>query len=159
MPSKPRLFIDVDGVILARYGPSGRFQMRPHAGDLLALAVRHFRCFWLTCHDRENTAAIERFACVRGMLGFANFPIGRGLDKVQGVADNGGLRGEWYVIEDERPLAQGWDHLVAKGLSWRWLICPQNGRDALLHAQRMLASYLQTRVMAPPRGWKGGTPA
>jgi len=154
--AKPRLFIDVDGVILARYGENRRFQMRPHVGDFLAFAAKHFRCFWITCHDADDCEYIERFACVRGAVTFADFPMSRGLDKVQAVVDHGGLRGEWFAIEDERPVADGWTHLKAKNLSHRWLICPRDGRDVLLRAKEMLEAYLETGVMRAPKGWEGG---
>ena len=55
----PKLFIDVDGVMLRR--TSQGFQVAEHALTLLTFAVDHFDTFWLTARsNRGNTEEVER---------------------------------------------------------------------------------------------------
>jgi len=151
---RPRLFLDVDGVFLAIYG--GVFQLRPYAGTFLQWANEHFDMFWLTCHGPRSTNEIA-FLCsfgqitdpesylagdtisrvARRAIGYADWePDGKRtrLDKLQGVIDNGGLDGEWFVLEDEYPMDGAVSFLREKDLLQRWVICPPTGADVLLEA-------------------------
>ena len=52
MSEKPRLYIDVDGVLFGIYG--GTSQLRPNAVQFLRWCVAHFDCYWLTAWPKAR---------------------------------------------------------------------------------------------------------
>ncbi len=147
--TKPRLFIDVDGVILARYGKDGFFQMRPYVGDFLRFAVKNFHPFWLTCHGPLSTDSIASLNSMGGnQIGYAEWRHDA-MDKVGGVIANGGLSGEWFTVEDEYPLREATAFLKGHGLLHRWIIVPRTGRDVLLQTMKELERRILTAGRSP----------
>lgn len=175
---KPRLFLDVDGVVLAYYGLPGAgkcYQMRPYIGSFISWASQHFDLYWLTAHSPDSTQKIchynnviqfsslaEKTAAPAGIRGITYAPWrdydkeqddfkGLNLDKVQGIIDHGGLSGEWIVIEDNLPCFQAYDLINSQPeLKNRWVIVPDHGANIFLEIQLMLENYLQTGKIIPP---------
>lgn len=176
--SKPRLFLDVDGVVLAHYGLPGQapfFQMRPYVGSFITWASQHFDLYWLTAHGPDSTKKIchynnvtqfdslkDKSSAPSGIPGITyahwrdyekeseNFQ-GLNLDKVQGIIDHGGLNGEWIVIEDNLPCFQGYDLINSQpDLKKKWIIVPDQGADIFLDIQVMMERYLLTGELLPP---------
>src|SRR5262245_26398344 len=54
--SKPRLYIDMDGVLFGYYDYF--FQLRPNAVGFLRWAVKYFDCRWLTAWAEPDIAAL-----------------------------------------------------------------------------------------------------
>ncbi len=78
-------------------------------------------------------------------------PKEENLDKLQGVIDNGGLEGEWFVLEDGWPCAAGAKMLIDNPeLGKRWIRCPQGGSDVLIEANRMFTKWVQTGKIESP---------
>ena len=151
--NRPKLFIDVDGVILANYG--NHFQMRPYVGTFLKRALEIFDCYWLTCHRRESVDAICRLNSIcANDIQYADWNGGR-YDKVDGVLNTirpnksfplspqiVSRKEEWYVIEDEYPLDEGKRFLEETKIIDRWIIIPKRTPHALLQAKRMIDYYI-----------------
>lgn len=177
-PKKPRLFLDVDGVVLAHYGLPGQaanFQMRPFVGSFIIWASKHFELFWLTAHGPDSTKKICHYNNVTQFdslkdkesapesipgITYASWRDyekeqdefkGINLDKVQGIIDYGGLEGEWIVIEDNLPCFQGYDLINSQpDLKKRWIIVPDTGANIFPEIQLMLEKYLLTGELKAP---------
>lgn len=178
MKIKPRLFLDVDGVVLGYYNLPGlkpHFQIRPYVGGFIQWASQHFDLFWLTAHGPDSTEKICHYTNVIQFKNLAernqspahipgityahwrdyekesdNFS-GINLDKLQGVKDYGGLNGEWLVIEDNLPCFQGYDLINAYSeIKEKWIIVPDHGANLFLDLQIILENYLKTGKIINP---------
>lgn len=171
---KPRLFLDVDGVVLADYSLPGQrpcYQMRPYVGSFIAWASKHFELYWLTCHGPDSTEKICHYNNVLQFNSLSEKPANSklsgityaywrsfednqkiNLDKIDGIIKNGGLSGEWLVIEDNLPCYDGY-HLINSqpDLKKRWItVPPQDHVDLFIQIQKMLEQYLIDKSINPP---------
>lgn len=172
---KPKLFIDVDGVVLASYGYGNHtsYQIRPYVGSFLIWAYQHFDLYWLTCHGSDSTAQISQLCGIlQAKMGevipssiphitylpWRNYDkeredyTGINLDKLQAVLDLSKDQ-PWLVIEDNYPCYEGYKAVMAN-LNWKqqWVIVPSEGADVFIPLQKMLEDYLSSQKINPP--WK-----
>lgn len=170
---KPRLFLDVDGVVLAHYslpGQSPCFQMRPFLGSFVTWAHQYFDLYWLTCHGPDSTQQICLYNNLTQFQSLAekqNHPQIPGviyapwqraknttpnLDKIQGIIDHGGLTSDWLVIEDQYPCYDGYDLIHSQPqLKARWIIVPdQEEVDLFKTLTQVLTQYLKTNSLSLP---------
>lgn len=170
--TKPNLFLDVDGVFLAKYGNPSAYQLRPYAGSFLAWASKHFNCYWLTCHGKDSTAKICELSNIvqinfKDPLPPVGIPFisylpwrdynkesedytGINLDKLQGVADVCGLKGDWIVIEDNYPCYDGYKAVMADSyLKERWVIVDSEGENCFVELIAMLNEFLASGKINP----------
>jgi hypothetical protein len=175
---KPKLFLDVDGVILAHYALPGQkpcFQMRPYVGSFISWASQHFDLFWLTCHGPDSTDLICKYnnvlqfnslddknkapETVRGITYChwrdyskeASDNTSLNLDKVQGIINVSSLSEDFLVIEDEYPCYDGYYlvHSQAK-LKDKWIIVPKEGANIFPELQLVLEKYLLDKKLKLP---------
>ena len=170
MSTKPKLFLDVDGVFLAPYGKPKVWQLRPGAGSFLTWTSKHFDCYWLTCHGPDSTKEIARLSGgvkqVEELSG-QNYEIqyvewrvfNQDLDKLYGVLKTlDKLKNpeelknmDWLVLEDGYPCHEGYHKMFELNLQDKWIVCPhEDCPEMFKDAQKMLKFYLDNRIISPP---------
>lgn len=130
---KPRLYIDVDGVLFGFYGEPEEFQLRPGVSSFLRWANENFECRWLTSwFDKAN-------ALVRDTYFNLQFPVARwGSNKTEGID----FATDWYWIDDDN-LGDEQRILDARECRDRFILVDAHGADALAVVRRQLELKLK----------------
>ncbi len=106
-----RLYLEVDGVLLTRYGQST--SLAAHAGEFLEFALSRFECFWCTRFCAEDQ--LRRFVPAN----VVNF-----MRPVQlapfSVLKTEAMTGDFYWI-DSSPIAAEISDLCRRGALDRWI--------------------------------------
>lgn len=144
---KPRLFVDIDGVIYAHY--AGEWQIRPYTVTLLQWASEHFDIFYLSYNPRRDK--VREILYLPGSV--AEFGPHHGYGKLGGIIHNGGLDDPWIHIDDEYPNEMALDLLINRNMAQRWLVVPDTGSDVLLDTKIALESWLKTGTVRVPVDW------
>lgn len=164
---KPRLYLDIDGVIYGNYG--GEWQVRPYAVTLTKWAEQYFDIFWLSFNSRRvevvktiycpGTVITEwapHFLDERGYRYRQHqdwHPLAEESEKLIGINSTGGLGGEWFLIEDTPPTVAQTKILEDLGILHRWIVVPDTGSDVLLEVKHVLESYANTGKLLVPYEW------
>ena len=103
---KPRLYLDIDGVIYGWYG--GQWQVRPYTSTLISWATKHFDVKWLSFNGRNEMIGNVLYVDIpkTDMSHDDQDPqsdLKSKWEKVRGITNDGGLDGEWLIIEDSPP--------------------------------------------------------
>lgn len=152
-PSKPRLYLDIDGVIYGWYG--GQWQVRPYTATLIQWAKEHFDVKWLSFNGR---AQMIGKVCYVDPLPCTNMDpeIGIGSwEKLRGIEADGGLDGDWFIIEDTPPTLEAWEILNEKRMLHKWILIPETGADTLLDVKLILEEWVKTKHLYVPKQWRG----
>jgi len=157
-PSKPRLYLDIDGVVYGWYG--GQWQMRPYVVTLVAWATQHFDVKWLSFNSRrEQIASILYAELPQGDMSHSDDPEeserkGR-WEKLRAIEREGdGIEGDWLIIEDTPPTLDAFKVLKERNSLHKWVLVPETGADVLLDVKIILEQWLVDRKMRIPRYWK-----
>lgn len=167
-PNK-RLYVDIDGVVIANYGCD--WQVRPYVRTLVAWAEKQgFEVFWVSYNSHKvqivdvvahgiGTVVTDYFDYDRDEKGFKVrreptwHPLAMESEKLQAVHITGGLDGEWFFIEDTPPTEAQRKILEEKGILHRWIVVPDSGSDVLLECRHILSEYLKTGKLIVPYEW------
>ena len=155
--SNPNLFLDIDGVLLARISDPAQpgLALAPHAEKFLEFALSNFDCRWLSTHCRDGDTA-HLLAYLRPYCTDAIF------DLIQQVKPTTWKTLKTEVLDpdddwrwlDDSPLAFEIQGLKNRGLSDRWIEVNTNKRpDDLLQAMdrlREVAAPYCKRFETPP---------
>jgi|GEM_PF-463454 len=152
---KPRLFLDIDGVIYAHY--AGAWQIRPYTLTLINWAVEHFDVYWASWNSRKDQVALILYAdpghrttvCVE-MDEDSDIPGG---SKLKWISKYGGLDDDWILIEDTAPFLAEKELLKSKNMLDRFIVIPDTGGDALLDVKIALEGWLKNRKIIVPFDW------
>jgi hypothetical protein len=150
--SKPRLYLDIDGVIYGWYG--GQWQVRPYTATLIMWAKEHFDVKWLSFNMREEMIAK---VCYVDPIPRTDMNPSLGnitWEKLRGIEADGGLDGDWFIIEDTPPTAEAWEVLNEKGMLHKWILVPETGADVLLEVKIILEGWLAERKLRIPKFWQ-----
>jgi hypothetical protein len=138
---KPRLYIDVDGVILGLYGEPEEFQMRPAVNSFLRWADEHFECVWLTAWGARANALVRMCQFNR------EFPAAVWhRSKTEGID----FTGEWFWIDDDLLDGERVD-LEEHAVLDRHIRVDLHGSDALVVVRRQLELRLRDLRLARVR--------
>ena len=135
---KPRLYIDVDGVILGLYGEPEEFQMRPGVNSFLRWADQHFECIWLTAWGARANALVRMCQFNRE---FTAAPWSQ--SKTEGID----FTGEWFWIDDDLLDSERAD-LEEHEVLDRHIHVDLRGADALTVVRRLLELRLRDLRLA-----------
>lgn len=172
--SKPRLFIDIDGVLYANYG--GQWQLRPYIVTLTAWAAQHFDVYYLSFNSRRDIIPSVCYAPGEPILdwkvdkvdaegnpvkddrGFRVdardwHPRAGGSEKLHAIREYGGLEGDWILIEDTPPNEDQIAILNDYDSLRKWLVIPDTGGDVLLDVKMALENYLAKGKLIVPFAW------
>lgn len=155
--TKPRLYLDIDGVIYGWYG--GQWQVRPFTSTLINWAKKHFDVKWLSFNGRNE---------IIGQVLYSELPktdmshddtdpdsaLKSKWEKVRGITNDGGLDGDWLIIEDTPPTLEGYEELKKYNSLHKWILVPETGSDVLLEVKRILEEYLETGKVRTPGSWQ-----
>jgi hypothetical protein len=165
---KPRLYLDIDGVIYGHYG--GEWQIRPYAATLVKWAEQYFDIYWLSFNSRR-VEVVKTIYCPgevitqwytpagRDERGFPTFapedwhPLAERAEKLIGINKTGGFNGEWFLIEDTPPTTDQRKILEDLGCLHRWIVVPDTGSDVLLDVKTVLENYGNTGKLYVPYEW------
>lgn len=155
---KPRLYLDIDGVIYGWYG--GQWQVRPYTATLIQWAKKHFDVKWLSFNGRHEI--ITQVCYVdplpkTDMSHDDNDPesaLKSKWEKIRGITNDGGLAGDWLIIEDTPPTLEGYEELKKHNSLHKWILVPETGSDVLLEVKRVLEEYLETGKVRTPGFWQ-----
>ena len=152
--NKPRLYMDIDGVIFAIY--NGSWQIRPYTKSLLDWADQHFDIYWTSFNS--GRAQIVRACYLPGKVcGTDQVPepaVPSGLPgKLSWIDETGGLDDPWLIIEDTAPTPAQFKILKDLGIANRWIVVPEFGADTLLDVKNMLQGYIVGGILQVPEGW------
>ncbi len=121
--TRPRLYIDVDGVLFGLY--AGHFQLRPDVVGFLDRCTRHFDCRWLTAWPHERLQQLLQ--CIYGSNLRTAIRYTNWLDRKVSAID---LAGDFYWLEDG--IAAGdLELLQVHGAVHRYIEVNPYGRDVL----------------------------
>lgn len=149
---KPRLYLDIDGVIYGWYG--GEWQVRPYTATLIQWAKKHFDVKWLSFNCREEMIAK---VCYVDPLPRTNMDPEIGIcswEKLRGIEADGGLDDDWFIIEDTPPTLEAWEVLNERKMLHKWILVPETGSDVLLEVKLILENWLNTRKLHLPIQWR-----
>lgn len=150
---KPRLFIDIDGVIYAHY--AGQWQIRPYVVTLTRWAVDHFDIWWASWNS--NKANVISALYLHGTIGVIakdwdqNTTVPRG--KLCWIEAHGGFDKPWLLIEDTPPCDEERKFLLGKGLLQNWIVVPDTGSDILLEVKCILERWVKDGRVLVPTDW------
>lgn len=146
---KPRLYVDIDGVIIGHYG--GAWQIRPYVRTLLGWAEEHFRISWLSYSGYREIVPRALYSKYRQATWPESGEIGT-LGKLQSIVheDDGT---DWIMLEDEPPTIPAREYLKEREWSDRWIVVPESGCDVLLELRFTLEEWLKSRRMIVPVEW------
>jgi hypothetical protein len=164
---KPRLYLDIDGVLYANYG--GDWQLRPYIKTLVNWAAEHFDILWVSYNSRKEKV-VEIAAGVGEVvsdywpyhLDEKGFRVNddptwhprAGLSgKLQAIHHTGGLDDPWLLIEDSSPDVDQVAILEEKGMLDRWVVVPDTGADVLLDLKMVLQDWLKDGKLTVPYEW------
>ena len=147
---KPRLFLDIDGVIYAHY--AGQWQIRPYTVSLVAWAAKHFDIYWASWNSRRAQVVqvlyAEGIVC-ETMSDKPGIPPG----KFPYIEAYGGLEGDWLFIEDTPPSEAEARYLSDRGILGRYIVVPDTGGDVLLDVKVALEGWIKDRKIVVPADW------
>lgn len=155
-PSKPRLYLDIDGVIYGWYG--GQWQIRPYVATLIEWAKEHFDVKWLSFNMRDELIGKVCYAeLTRTDMSHDGDDPDSALkskwEKVRGITNDGGLDGDWLIIEDTPPTLEGYEELKKHNSLHKWILVPETGSDVLMEVKLVLERYLETGKLRVPGQW------
>lgn len=165
---KPRLYLDIDGIVYAEYG--GEWQVRPYVVTLTGWARHYFDIYWVS--DNSNKENVVESIYAHGSVITDYWPRAadeRGYQlpvhqdwhrladhshKLQAIQVTGGVQqGEWLLIEDTPPSAAQQEILNDYGMLDRYLVVPDTGSDVLLDLRFVLEGWLRDRKLVVPFDW------
>jgi len=149
--SKPRLYLDIDGVIYGWYG--GQWQIRPYTATLIAWADKHFDVKWNSFNMRDEMIGKVLYTEIPRTDMGPDVGIGS-WEKLRGIEGDGGLEGDWFIIEDTPPTLEAWEVLNEKNMLHKWILVPETGADVLLDVKTILEEWLDTKKLNIPRYWQ-----
>jgi len=155
---KPRLYLDIDGVIYGWYG--GQWQIRPYVTTLIEWAREYFNIKWLSFNMREDKIAEVCYVAPlprTDMSHDENDPdsaLKSKWEKVRGITNDGGLDGDWFIIEDTPPTLEGYEELKKHNSLHKWILVPETGADILLEVKTILEEWLKDKRLKVPRYWQ-----
>jgi hypothetical protein len=139
MITKPVLYIDVDGTIIAQHNEHLCFDLRPFAMSQLHLLTEHFDCRWLTCVSEERIKWLLRCLYAAHILRefkYCNWGAGHPDGKAGYVLDPRSSADFWWL---EDPLCPNeYKALERAGKTDRWVRVSLKGADGFRHALREL---------------------
>jgi len=156
--SKPRLYLDIDGVIYGWYG--GQWQVRPYTATLIEWAKEHFDVKWLSFNMREEMIAKVCYVnpLPRCDMSHSSDPeeseIKGKWEKLRGIETDGGIDGDWLIIEDTPPTLEAYEILKEKNSLHKWILVPETGADVLLEVKQILEEYLESGKIVTPGFWQ-----
>jgi hypothetical protein len=165
--SKPRLFIDIDGVIYANYG--GEWQVRPYVVTFTRWAEEFFDIYWLSFNSRREQVVKILYAPGQVITDWHPstlddrgyrvpvyqdwHPKANRAEKLVGIYNYGGLEGDWLLIEDTPPHADQIEVLDHFNAMNKWIVVPDTGADVLLELKFVLERWLKDRKIIVPYEW------
>ena len=103
---KPRLYLDVDDVLIANCHKGSGFDLRPSVLTQLRVLSRLYDCVWLTCWPRKNIFELIRYlygSYINENMSYADWGHGHPWRKAGYVLDPRRIQ-DWWWLED--PLCQ-----------------------------------------------------
>ena len=154
--SKPRLYLDIDGVIYGWYG--GQWQIRPYTATLIHWAQKYFDVKWLSFngnHEKIGKVLYSEIPKTDMSLDKSDPQSDLKIrwEKVRGISNDGGLDGEWLIIEDTPPTQEGYEELKKHNSLHKWVLVPETGSDVLLELKLVLEEWLDSHILKLPRYW------
>jgi len=146
MQEKPKLYIDIDGVMLGKKDPNDyEICLAGGARDFLAYAIWHFDCYWLTTHAKEGDVgpalvALRPFADKVFMeMAKTVKPVTWKTLKTEAID----LKSDFYWLDDQ--LLQTEQEILEKaGRFDRWIrVDTRADFTDLIRAKRNLARLIQ----------------
>lgn len=167
MDTKPRLYIDIDGVVYGHY--AGQWQIRPYVVTLTDWAAQHFDIYWVSYNSRKHEVVKITYADgqvvenyyprTKDERGFEYrvpqtwHPKADHAEKLQAIHVTGGLDGDWFLIEDSVPDMEQREILESFGKMPNWIVVPDTGSDVLLEVKSVLERWLKDRKLIVPYEW------
>lgn len=96
----PRLYLDVDGVLVECYGNPRALQLRAGAGSFLRFAADHFNVIWCTAWREKANLLIPALAGFP-VEGYAFPALAWRGDKAQAILLHEGTAKWWVWVDDE----------------------------------------------------------
>lgn len=165
--TKPRLFIDIDGVIYGHYGD--QWQIRPYVVTLTRWAKEYFDIFWVSFNSHKKEVVETTYAGGNVILHYFDYttdekgfkqvvpptwhPKALQSEKLVAIQKYGGLDDEWLMIEDTPPTDIQREILKEKNMLHRWIVVPDTGADVLLDLKYVLENYVKTKKLEVPFEW------
>jgi len=151
--SKPRLYLDIDGVIYGWYG--GQWQIRPYTVTLIEWAKKYFNVKWLSFNGRNELIGKVLYTELPKTDMGPTIGIGKGKwEKLRGIEEDGNLDDDWFIIEDTPPTLEAWEILHKKNILHKWILVPESGSDVLLEVKYVLENWLETKKIQTPEYWQ-----
>lgn len=142
-PTRPNLYLDVDGVLLGKNDPaSPKVVLAHHAKEFLTFALDNFNCYWLTTHCKGAPQPVLRY-----LAPYLTPDLEALLIQVRPTRwetlKTEALQGEFYWIDDS-PLAIELKRLKEMGRLDRWIQVDTRRRpDDLLVAMERLKNVIK----------------
>jgi len=143
---KPKLFIDIDGVLLGKKTPDDhKICLAGGARDFLVYALWHFDCYWLTSHANRGDAgpalaALRPFSD-KTFMEMAKIvkPVTWKTLKTEAID----LKSDFYWLDDQL-LQMEREILEKAGRLDRWIrVDTRANHSDLIRAKRNLAQLIQ----------------
>lgn len=164
---KPRLYLDIDGVLYANYG--GEWQLRPYIKTLVNWARDHFDIFWVSYNSRKDTVVDIAAGIGEVVHDYWPFhldergfkindapdwhPLACSSGKLQAIHHTGGLDDRWFLVEDTPPEGDQVKILEEKKMMDRWIVVPDTGADVLLDLKIALEGWVTKGTLLVPFEW------
>jgi hypothetical protein len=166
---RPRLYIDIDGVLYAHYG--GEWQLRPYIVTFTRWAKKHFDIYWVSYNSHAHEVVASSYAAgeVVGINTWTEYttddkgfkipveptwhPKALHSGKLKPIHNTGGLQGEWFLIENTPPNVEQTEILDSLGQFNRWIVVPDTGSDVLLDLKVVFEEYIATGKLNVPYEW------
>ena len=154
---KPRLYLDIDGVIYGWYG--GQWQVRPYTASLIHWANKHFDVKWLSFNGRDEMLGKVLYSEIpKTNMSHSDDEEESNLkgpwEKLRGIERDGGIEGDWLIIEDTPPTLEAYEILKEKDSLHKWILVPETGADVLLEVMIVLEQWLEKGKLRIPKYWQ-----
>lgn len=133
---RPRLYIDVDGVLFGFY--DGYFQLRPNAIGFLLFCVQNFTCYWLTAWSELALNELLRRTYGGNIIGQISYCMWT-TNKAPAIDMTGGH--QWWWVEDDLTFADA-SYLDRLGQLNRHIYVDPQGADNLYAVIKTLQTKL-----------------
>lgn len=164
---KPKLFIDIDGVVYGHYGDA--WQVRPYVATLTRWAEQFFDIYWVSFNSRKEMVVKVIYAPGEVVLTWGKntlddrgyrvrepetwHPKADNCEKLIAINERGGIEGNWLLIEDTPPHKDQIEVLEHFNSLHKWIVVPDTGADVLLDLKFVLERWLKDGSLIVPYEW------